>query len=56
MTLKPGAEKKKGRRDEKVVEDEEVEEGPEKKKGRRKKAKNADQEAGENEVRIAQIE
>ena len=53
VTLKAGAEKKKGRRIEKDSEDEEVEEEGEKKRGRRKKAKSADQEGEENAVRFA---
>ncbi len=53
MTLKAGAEKKKGRRVEKDAEEEEAEEGGDKKRRRRKNAKNADEEGKEKEVRFS---
>jgi hypothetical protein len=56
VTLKPGAEKKKGRRGELAAEDEEMREGGENKKGRRKKAKKADQEGEEDEVRCMALD
>jgi hypothetical protein len=53
VTLKAGAEKKKGRPVENDGEDDEAEEGGVKKRRRRKNAKNADQEGEEKEVSSA---